>query len=1114
MQCQQCRADNRPGAQFCRQCGTRLADHCPACGATVVPGNSFCDMCGKSLPVAPARPSRFSSPDTYTPRHLVEKILTSRGALEGERKQVTVLFADVSGSMELLAVRDPEEARRLIDPILERMMEAVHRFEGTVNQVLGDGIMALFGAPLAHEDHALRACYAALAMQTAVRRGGDDGVRIRVGLNSGEVVVRAIDTNLHLDYSAVGQTTHLAARMEQMARPGTIALTAETLRLVEGYVEVVPLGPVQVKGLHDPVAMFELVGTRPTRSRLQVSSARGLTRFVGRDSEIEQLHHALELARSGHGQVVALVGEAGVGKSRLLWEFIRSDRCRGWLILESRSVSYAKATAYLPLIDLLKAYFQIEDQDDPRKIGEKVTGKLLSLADTLAPTLPALLSILGAPVDDPRWEALDPPQRRQRTLDAVRHLLLRESRIQPLLVLFEDLHWIDAETQALLDSLVEGIPGARLLLLVNYRPAYQHGWLNKSYYTQLRIDQLPAGSADALLEALLGNDPTLGPAKHLLIELAAGNPFFLEESVRTLVETHVLGGERGHYHLAQPLHAIQVPPTVQAMLAARIDRLSLEDKSLLQTAAVIGKDVPFPLLQAIAELSEDALRQGLSRVQAAEFLYEAAIFPEIEYTFKHAFTHDVAYGSLLHERRRALHARIVAAIERLYPDRLAEQAERVSSHALRGEVWDKAVIYLRTAGAKAMARSANRDAITYFEHALGALERLPESRETLEQAVDLRFDLRNAFFAVGELGRIFDNLQQAQVLAERLQDQRRLGWVAAYMCHYFWRIGDQAGAIASGHRALEIADAVGDFSLQMTNVNLGLAYYGVGDYPRAIECLRKTIASLPAERARERFGWAGMPFVTSRAYLAGCLTERGEFAEALAYAEEGVRFAEVAEHPFSLGQALIGLGVLHLRKGDLGQAVPVLEKGLELSRAGDVRAVLAGLESSLGFAYALAGRHEEGIALLEQGVQEGAARRITARQSLWSAWLSEALVLAGDRDRALKHATKALELSREHGTRGNEAHALRACGEVLAQGEGADAKRAEAFYGEAIDLAERFGMRPLVAQCRLGRGILYRRLGRESDALTELAAAASLLRAMGMTLWVVRAEAELARAGA
>jgi class 3 adenylate cyclase len=530
------------------------------------------------IPGFPPATDQERAPLFSTPAHLTEKILDARQALAGERKQVTVLFADLKGSMELLAERDPEEARQLLDPVLERMIEAVHRYEGTVNQVMGDGIMALFGAPIAHEDHAVRACYAALRMQEIVTHYGDElqrshgvPVQIRVGLNAGEVVVRAIDSSLHMDYTAVGQTTHLAARMEQIAKPGSVLTTGETLRLAEGFVQVNALGPVAVKGLADPVEVFELVGAASTRMRSQAFAARGLTRFVGRQAELEALRQALERAGTGHGQVVAVIGEPGVGKTRLFYEFIHSHRTQGWLILESHSVSYGKATAYFPVRDLLKAYFQLDDRDDGRTMREKLTGKLLTLDAALGPTLPAFLALLDVPVEDRHWQDLDPTQRRQHTLAAIKGLLLRESQAQPLLLVFENLHWMDAETQAVLDRLIDSLPTARLLLLVNYRPEYQHVWGNKASYTQLWLDPLPPASAEALLQALLGDDPSLVLLKRLLIARTEGNPFFLEESVRALVETGVLVGERGAYRPLQPLDSLQVPATVQAVLAARID---------------------------------------------------------------------------------------------------------------------------------------------------------------------------------------------------------------------------------------------------------------------------------------------------------------------------------------------------------------------------------------------------------------------------------------------------------------------------------------------------------------------------------------------------------------
>jgi class 3 adenylate cyclase/tetratricopeptide (TPR) repeat protein len=1065
-------------------------------------------------PTTPPASSQDRPPLAYTPQYLAEKVLHSRPALAGERKQVTVFFADIKDSTRLIEGLDPEAAQQLLDPALRLMMEAVHRFEGTVNQVLGDGIMALFGAPIAHEDHALRACYAALALQTAIRPYAEEVRRVqgmvlqlRVGLNSGEVVVRAIVNDLHMDYSAVGQHTHLAARMEQLATPGTILLTAATWRLVESLVRVQALGAVPVKGLTEPVEAFELVGVTALRRRLQAAAVRGLTRFVGRQHELAALHQALVQAEAGHGQVGALVGEAGVGKSRLAYEFVHAHSTHDWLVLESASVSYGKATPYFPVIDLLKRYCHLEERDDPRTVRAKVTGQVLTLDAALQDTIPALLALLEAlPADSP-FARLDPPQRRQHTLDALKRVLLRESQVQPLLLVFEDLHWIDAETQALLASLVESLPTARLLLLVNYRPEYQHAWGSKTYYTQLRLDPLPPASADEFLHALLGDDPSLEPLKRLLIARTEGNPFFLEESVRTLVETGVLVGQPGAYRLAQALPSIQVPATVHAVLAARIDRLPAEEKRLLQTAAVIGTEVPFSLLQTIAELPEEALHRGLAHLQAAEFLYETRLFPEREYTFKHALTHEVAYSSLLQERRRVLHTRIVDAVETLYADRLAEQVERLAHHVLRGEVWDKALTYCRQAGEKALARSAHREAMGYFEQALSALPHLPEQRDTLEQAVDLRLALRTALAPSSDLGRILTRLHEAETLAEALVDPRRLGQVVLFLASHFNQVGAYDQAIAAAQRALALDAAGGDVVLQ-ANQYLGQAYEAQGNYRRAIDY---TVASLDRTRRHERFDQFFLPAVVSHARLATCHAELGLFAEGRALGEEGLRIAEEVAHPGSPMRAYHGLGLLALRQGDLPRALPRLERAMGICQEVDLPSFFPWMAAALGAAYTLGGRIADAVSLLTQAMEQTMATERVRFQAFCCLSLGEAQVLASRLDEAHALAERALAHARTHQERGHQAYALRLLGDIAARRDPPENAPAEAHYRQALAVAEALGMRPLVAHCHHGLGRLHGHTGQREQARAALTTAIDLYRAMDMTFWLPQAEAVLAQ---
>jgi class 3 adenylate cyclase/tetratricopeptide (TPR) repeat protein len=1107
MKCPRCQHENPPGSNFCLGCGTRLGATCGACGRELPAGSRFCNKCGTPVTAEAIEQPRFTSPASYTPKHLAEKILTSKAALEGERKQVTVLFADLKGSMELLADRDPEEARKLLDPVLEHMMEAVHRYEGTVNQVMGDGIMALFGAPLAHEDHAVRACYAAVAIQQALARYAEglhrtEGfrIRVRIGVNSGDVVVRSIRNDLHMDYTAVGQTTHLAARMEQIADPGTILITGSTLALAEGFVDVAPLGPTPVKGLDTPIEVYEVKAATAVRSRLRATAARGLTRFVGRDVEIELLHRSLERARAGHGQVVAVVGEPGVGKSRLLYELTHSHRTREWLVVESGSVSYGKATSYLPVIDLLRTYFGVESRDDARRIRERIVGKILTLERSLEPDLPALLSLLDVPADDAAWQRADGVQRRQRTLDAVKRVLLAEARVQPVLLIVEDLHWIDAETQALLDTLIESLPTVPVLVLVNYRPEYAHGWGGKTYYSQIRLDPLAGQRVDELLDALIGRDPGLEPLKHALVARTAGNPFFIEESVRTLVETGALVGERGWYRPVHALATMRVPATVQAVLGARIDRLPGEAKAVLQAAAVIGKDVPFALLQAVADLEEAELRRAVLHLQSSEFFYEVRLFPELEYTFKHALTHEVAYASVLHERRRVLHLRIVAAIEALHGDRLVEHVERLAHHAFQAEDWRRAVGFLREAGAKALARSANREAAASFRRAADALTRLPRDRETTELAIDVRLDLYQALVPIDELRSLLDDLRAAATLAEELGDRRRLGLARLHTSHVLILIDDTRAGVRLGQDVMAIAEALGDETMaSRARLWVGCGLYALGQHRSAVEFVRKSTMPEPGDARR---------FIRQSGYLAMFLAELGEFAEAERAA--GITMASPLtspERPWNLSNACWQTGWFWCLKGDFGRALPLAERAVAIHRQWSFRRSFSAGAALLGHLYALSGRLSEGVDLLEEAVREGDTFEATWLRSPRLVFLGEAYLLAGRLEQAKETANLVRSLTRDRGERGFEAWTLRLEAEVAkASGRFEDAY---ALYQVALALALELEMRPLVAHCHIGLANVHQRLGKWSEGQKHLAIAAAMYRAMGMTYWLEKVEGEI-----
>jgi class 3 adenylate cyclase/tetratricopeptide (TPR) repeat protein len=1079
--------------------------HCPACGSDNPLAAKFCGQCGS--PLSTATPASI-------PRRLAEKIVTSRTAMEGERKVVTVLFADVRESMELLTGRDPEEGSKLVDPALHRMIEAVHRYEGTVSQVMGEGIMALFGAPLAHEDHALRACYAALRMQETIEHGlGTAGaagppVKIRVGLNSGTVVVRSIGSDLRMDYAAVGATTHLAARMEQLAGPGTILLTRDTAALVEDLVCLAPRGPMEIKGLREPVEVFELTGATSVQGRLHAAAGRGLTRLVGRAADLALLHDALARTAGARGQVVAVVGDPGVGKSRLAWELARSPRAQGWLVLETAAVSYGKTRSYLPVVELLKRYFQIDPRDAAPKVEAKVRGKLASGDPDLEAVRPALLELLDVPVDEPEWTGLDPAQRRQRTLEALKALLLSESAAQPLLLVVEDLQWIDPESQALLDTLVDSVPTSRMLVVVTYRPGYTHAWAGRDHYQEIRLDSLAPGPVDELLDALVGTAAELGPLRRLLIERTEGNPFFLEEAVRTLVETATLIGRRGAYRLTAPIESLPLPATAQALIAARIDRLEPESKRLLQAAAVVGRDVPLALLGAIlGEAEEEQLRDALDQLEAADFLSEAQIFPELEYTFSHALTHEVAYGSLPGERRIALHAALVAAHERVYAGRLAEHVERLAHHATRGQLWDQAVTYGHAAGRRCIERSTYGTARRYFEDALAAAARLPEGPDRMARTADLLLDLRLALLAEGERTRAFERLLEADELVTRLGDRNRMAIVATRAMHLMWLAGQTERAREYCRRALEHVEAVSEPTREIAahNILAAVALFW-GEYARVETHARRVIELLGGDHARARGDGLVFPAVTVRGVLAAAWAEQGRFATAQQRGEDAVRIAESLRHPHGVVQALLYLAYVHHRRGRHAEVEALCRRGIALAESyGGTLLEIPMLRAFLGDARVHAGAVEEGLQSIREGIAVQTATGVLAGLAAPVTLLGEGLLVAGRLDEAAAEAERARSLAAGCGERRGAAAYHQLMGDIAARRDPPACGLAETSYRQGLSLAAELGLRPIVAHCHLGLGAIYQRLEKRDQAKQHADTAATMYAEMGMTYWLRRA---------
>ena len=1010
--------------------------------------------------------------------------LPAPSTLRWEQRRITLLRASLvlPSGMELLPV-----GSRALDVLIDK----VEAFGGRVAELSRTGLLASFGLEPV-EDATRRAALTALAMQRVSERASRDdpfSPRLLVGIHVAEVRV-----GMGKDYAKIDSEEELGYRMAieallVSARPDDVVVSAAAAPFLERRFN---LAPAPRTGTEAP--SYRLTG----RERKGFEILGRIGTFVGRSRELDLLETRFDSAVGGHGQVAALVGEPGVGKSRLVWEFTRSRGSSVGLLLEASGAAHGKTVPFLPIRDLLRRYFQIEETESGDEIAGKVAAAVRGLDEGLASGIPALQALLEAPVDDAAWGKLDPPQRRQQTLEALGQLLLRESRRRPVLLVLEDLQWVDSETEALLGMLVETIPAARMMLLVTYRPEYRHSWGAPSFYTQLGVEPLPTESAKEMLDALLGREPVLAPVKLRLIEWAGGNPFFLEESGRTLVETGVLVGERGAYRLAKALEAVQVPATVEEILAARLARLPEQEKSLLDCGAVIGKNVPLSLLKSVTRLEDADLLPQMRRLRAAELLYGAGTFPKVEYTFKHALTHEVAYRTIAPERRRELHGRVVETLERTAPD----DVQRLGYHAFRAEHWPQAVTCLRKAGTKAAAQAANREAVACFEEVLLALERLPPSSDRTRLSIDVRIDLRHALTPLGLVQRTLEHLHAAETLATELDDPPRLGRIVSFIANCLILQGRYGEALVTGQRALDIARERDDRPLQIaTQMYIARARLSRGECERANELSQEIVRSLDERPLDDFLGLPVLPAAFARSTLAAGLAEVGAFAEAEAQAVEAARRAEASGRPHSLIWAYWGVGLVALMRGHAEEAVRVFDRLLVLCRTHDLDAYVSRLMAALGWAKARSGQVTEGLLLLEQAVALDASAEPRTTHTLALTALAEAYFLAGDLQKAVTTAGEAIRQARRHEERGAEAYAWW----VLATAQSAGAghlESADDSFKAARAIAIELRLQPLLAHCHLGLGDLCQRRGDQTEASAHWERGRRLCEALQMRPWI------------
>jgi class 3 adenylate cyclase/tetratricopeptide (TPR) repeat protein len=1089
-------------------------------------GERFCGRCGAELaaPASAARAAPERAPRDYTPRHLADKILQSKSALEGERKQVTALFADVKGSMELAEQVDPEEWHRILEGFFQILADGIHRFEGTVNQYTGDGIMALFGAPIAHEDHAQRACYAALHLRDELRSYADEvrlerslDFSVRMGINSGEVIVGKIGDDLRMDYTAQGQTVGLAARVEQIAGADRIFLSEHTADLVSGYFELENLGAVQIKGVSQPVRVHELKGLGALRSHFDLARARGLTRFVGRDDDLKTLEAALAHAREGNGQVVGVVGEAGVGKSRLCFEFSERCRARGLRVLEGHGLAHGKNIPFLPMLEVFRDYFGISERDDDRAAREKIAGRLVLLDEAFREVLPLVFDILGVP-DPERPAPRTEPEARQRRLLAVVQRLMERGAPEGFAILLEDLHWLDPASEAFLAQWVEVVGGTRALLLVNFRPEYHARWMQKSSYQQLPLRPLGAEAMRELLGDLLGEDPSVRGLADAVHARTAGNPFFTEEIVRSLIDAGSLEGSRGSYRLVAPIEALEVPGTVQAVLASRIDRLLERDKQVLQTAAVIGKEFDETILEAVAELPRSDLSEALSALVRAEFIHETALYPAAEYAFAHPLTQEVALDSQLRERRRRTHGAVAKAIQEAFPEKLDEKAALLAHHFEgAGEQFEAARWHARAAGWIGTRDLA--EAHRHWQRVRALAAALPETEKSVRlHVMACARTLGMGGWRLGFSDRDADELYAGcRSLAERSGNPALLGIIAAAYRVRLMTCGRLREATELNRELRQLADKSGNREHRVaTRLPEAYTHFSAGRLAEALELSEEAeeIAQGDLSLGTGTLGFSAVVwFANFRSYL---LTWMGRLSEAYQELERGTRLAREEGSPENLGWARDFLVWLAELSGELVHAA--LGDALAAGREGVESAESVGSEHSRATAYCMLG-----TAHLAYGEWSEARRsfetslEISRRHRTGLEWdasnlaqLARTQLADGDAAGACHTAEEAVARARERGQPHFEAMAhLSLARERCEAGGAGAAAEAEAALDRASSLVEESGARALGPQIAEARAELMRVLGKDSARERELREAHRLYTERGATGHAQRLAGEL-----
>jgi class 3 adenylate cyclase/tetratricopeptide (TPR) repeat protein len=1113
MKCTKCQFENTAGAKYCNACGHKLELVCPKCSQKNPPGSKFCNECGHDLtqPMISQKPSETTAAGQQSLAKPDSPPLT-----EGERRQATVVFSDLSGYTSMNEQLDPEEVEAIMNRIKQEAVRIVERHGGIVNQFVGDEVLALFGIPTAHEDDPVRAVRAAMELHELLRKISPEveeriGTKLRMhtGISTGLVVTHIRDIR-EGSYGITGDTVNIGARLAAQADTDEILVGPDTHSLINPYFETNALDSLTVRGKTKPLIPYRVIGESAVQTRFEAAKIKGLTAFTGREHELTVLYACFEKMLTGKGQFVTVVGEAGLGKSRLTYEFRHSLNRSAITVLQGRCQSYGTSIPYFPHINALRRGLNLRDEDTPVELHEKAVSNVLAIDLSLDKYLPVYLHLLSIPSQVyPLPQHLHGRELTNAILEALAAIFILNSKRKPMVLVFEDWHWVDEASDSTLKHIISLIAPHPLMVLVIYRPEHSANWGNWSHHTPIILNALDHLNCENIIKSIWSVDHLPKGIVPVIHERTGGNPFFVEEISSALIEEGTVQLKDRRAVLTRSLENLSFPNTVQAVIRARLDRLDHYTRESLRLASVIGREFARRILEQISG-STERLSESLETLKILELIQQIRVIPEPEYMFKHVITQEVTYETLLKQKRKELHGLVGQAIEELYADRLEEFYEMLAFHFWRGEDWPRAYKYNREAGLKAQSFSAYIEALNFLKAALDALKKLPRTRNRLEQDIDLRFNMRSALFPLGRHDDWADHVRKAELLAREISDNTRLANCYNYLSSYHFVRGRHKEAIRVGEEGLRLAESAGNFSIKLTTkFHLAIPLFNTGQIERSVELNREVAGQLSGPAALERHGLSSVPSVVTRGFLAWGLSELGEFEEAEMWAQQGIELAEQVKNVFSTALVYASSGFAYLRHGNLDTAMKLLQKANTLGREAELQSILSFIAGSLGDVYLLLGRPDDALPILEEAVEPqnldssifSSIHPITA--------LSEAYRLSGQIAKAIRTAEEALCVFRQTEERCFGAWALYVMAKIQSENGSEQIEQATHTHRRAIDLAKELKMRPLLAHCCLELGKFYVKRGQIKEARSELFRAIDLYRSLGMRFWQPKAEAIL-----